>query len=219
MKSLLFTFILFTSFFCCAQNRKQERMMKKAVQEKAEALQQQELKLQLLKDSADKGFPSSMYNLGMLFFEGNKVPKSYDSAVKYINRAENLGYVASMMKFGEWNQYGVPDWAGSNVQRPNYTMAQIWYKKAADLGYQPAIDKVNGYREAGDNPLAKGEEAYKNYDYKQALKYWQLASDYYNDRVAMYKISHLYHDKKLVPPEDEWSWLVKSGEHGYQEAM
>ena len=81
---------------------------------------------------AKQGEAYAQYNLGLIYFKGEGVPKNDTEAVKWFRKAADQGHATA-----QFNQ-GLMYASGIGGVPENDTEAVKWYRKAADQGFAPA---------------------------------------------------------------------------------
>jgi len=120
-------------------------------------------------------------------------------------KAANLGDAQSMYELG-WIYFGSHDIPGRHLQ--NYAKAAMWFQRAADLDYAPAITQL-GVMYGSD-----GSEGVPEDDVKAAQLYLKAA--HMGDAYAMNHLGYVYSHGKGVPKDmDEavfwWKKAVAAG--------
>lgn len=144
--------------------------------------------------AADLGNANAMYNIGLLYHEGNGVVKNPAEAEKWYKKAADRGNVSAMKYFG-WYYYG---YGGSR----NPAEALKWFKKAANHGDAVAMNTiglmyVNGYGVARD--------------YVEAIKWFKKAADL-GYAQSMRNLAHFI-ERGLGVPKNEFEaarWREKA---------
>jgi uncharacterized protein len=83
--------------------------------------------LQIIRPLADQGDANSQYNLGIMYQDGQGVPRDYDEAVKWFRLAADQGYANAQYDLGIMYR------DGQGVPR-DYAEAVKWFRLAADQG-------------------------------------------------------------------------------------
>lgn len=89
----------------------------------------------ILKRLSDQGNPVAMFELGLLYQNGQGVSGSSQKALESFKTAANSGYAPAMYQLGLIYHLGI------GVKK-NTTLAREWYRKAEALNFQPAIGRV-----------------------------------------------------------------------------
>lgn len=87
--------------------------------------------IKLLTDLANGGYSRAQKLLGDLCRDGTRMPKNYEKAGQWYQKAADLGNVVSQTMIGVLYENG------QGVEQ-NYQTAKEWYQKAAAQGYEPA---------------------------------------------------------------------------------
>jgi TPR repeat protein len=74
--------------------------------------------------AADRGYPSSEYGVGMLYYYGQGVPQDYSTAARWYRKAADHGSAAAQADLG------LMYYLGQGVTQ-NYDEARSWYQQAA----------------------------------------------------------------------------------------
>lgn len=83
--------------------------------------------LALLQPLANKGYPEAQYNLGIMYEQGEGVPKDYHAALHWYHQASSRGYGDASFQIGRMYVWG------RGVSR-DAVKADKWYMKAANQG-------------------------------------------------------------------------------------
>jgi hypothetical protein len=131
--------------------------------------------LATLHHRAEAGDSSAMVELGMNYAYGRGVPKDYQKAVIWLQKASDAGDAAGMNNMGVMyaNGYGVPK---------DCQQAAAWYHKAAEAGYSLAMANLGSMYENG-----KGVPR----DSQQALSWYRKAAQE-GSTSAMYDLGVMY---------------------------
>src|ERR1017187_1652097 len=81
--------------------------------------------LQLLRDSAEKGYVPAIRQLGLLYEGGKYVPRDYTQALYWFNKAADKGDSEAELQLGGCYHYGL----GTNR---DYSTSAKWYRRSAD---------------------------------------------------------------------------------------
>ncbi|MGH7181803.1 MAG: trypsin-like peptidase domain-containing protein, partial [Nitrospiraceae bacterium] len=133
-----------------------------------------------LEKLADSGDADAQVNLGVLYANGQGVPKDYAQASQWWEKAAAQGYPPAQVNLG-WLYYHIQD----------YVRARQWWRKAAAHGYAPA--------QFGLGQLyANGQGVPK--DYAQASQWWEKAAAQ-GYPPAQVNLGVLYRDGQGVPQD------------------
>ena len=134
------------------------------------------------KIEAEKGNAPAQSNLGLMYADGQGVPKDEVEAVKWFRKAADQGYAYAQSNLGVMYEHG------RGVVK-NEVEAVKWYRKAADQGY--ALAQFNlGLMYANGRGVPKDEaEAYK----------WWLLAGAQGDEDAKKNISII--EGKITPAQ------------------
>ena len=83
--------------------------------------------------SANQGYATAQYNLGVMYRDGQGVRQDYQQAFNWYQKSANQGYAAAQ------NNLGVMYDEGQGV-RQNKVTAKEWFGKACDNGEQKGCD-------------------------------------------------------------------------------
>ena len=111
----------------------------------------------LYRKAADQGLPGAEYNLGVMFDNGNGVPRDSEEALRWYNKAAEQGY--SLAQYNLGNLY----LNGNGVARDGVE-ALKWLHKAADQGFVPAQYNIGLIYDDGLGVPKNGAEALKWYE-------------------------------------------------------
>jgi TPR repeat protein len=111
-------------------------------------------------EKAEKGNASAQFNLALLYYIGEGVPKNDVEAVKWYRHAADQGYSRAQNDLGFMYAYGV------GVPK-NDAEAVKWYRRAADQGNADAQDKLGFHYYMGIGVPAS---------YFNAYFWWNLAA-------------------------------------------
>ena len=81
----------------------------------------------LFKDAAEKGDPEGEHNLGVMYYDGNGIPKNREEAAAWFRKAAEKGHACSQYNLANMLVSG-EDVAGDVPE------ARKWYALAADAG-------------------------------------------------------------------------------------
>lgn len=125
--------------------------------------------------------PRAMSYLGYMYLNGLGVPRNYQQAMYWYQKAAALGNTGVMNNIGNLYHYGegIPQ---------NYKEAMLWYKKAALHGDTYGMNGIGSLYENGQGVTR---------DYQQAMKWYQKAAAQGN-AYAMDNIGFFYEDGKGV---------------------
>lgn len=143
-------------------------------------------------------------SLGLMYLEGDNLPKDNDKAVLWLTRAASAGSLDAMESLGNfyYSNYG---------EAPDYNKALQWYLEPAQHGSAFAQNRI-GYI------YGKGLGAKQ--DYKKALSWYMKAAEQ-GDPVSQYNVGIYYESglgvKKDIP--SAVTWYTKSAEQGYASAQ
>jgi hypothetical protein len=116
--------------------------------------------LKLWRPLAEQGIAAAQYDLGLIYHNGQGVPRDYAEAMSWYRKAAEQGYADGQFEVGSLyaNGRGVPQ---------DYTEAMKWYRLAAERG------NVNAQYNLG-SLYEQGEVVPRNYS--EAAKWYLLAA-------------------------------------------
>lgn len=95
--------------------------------------------VELYRKAADEGSLRGMKMLANCYLEGIGVEKDSKQVIALLEKAASMGDAPSMYYLGQLYEEGEDDFPKDKKK------AKEWYKKAADLGYQPAKDALSHF--------------------------------------------------------------------------
>ena len=108
----------------------------------------------LYESAAAGGVPYAMFNLGIMYFDGKGVDRSYVLAMKWHKQAAEKGYAQAQYAMGTMYEQG------QGVKK-DIVEAVKWYTMAADQGIGPAQSNLGViYTTGGVNLPADPQKAY-----------------------------------------------------------
>lgn len=115
-------------------------------QKGAEAYQAKKFKeaLDWMKKAADKGVVEAMFNLGVLYYQGEGAAKNDTTARNWYQKAADKGHPTAMYNLGYMYEKGISVAASSSK-------ALDWYKKAKDGGHPKAAEAMERIKKADDD--------------------------------------------------------------------
>jgi TPR repeat protein len=105
---------------------------------------------------AEQGDAKAQTNLGVMYYNGDGVPKSYADALKWYTKAAAQGYARAQTSLGWMYE------RGEGVPR-SYEEARKWYAKAAEQGEVNAQTNLGGMYSLGEGVQQNSAEAVKWY--------------------------------------------------------
>jgi TPR repeat protein len=156
--------------------------------------------LQLLRESAEKGYVPAMLNLGYLYERGEYVTTNYDEAFHWFTLAAEKGNSEGELQLGGCYHYGF----GTVNDLP---MTAKWYRRSAEHTNYVAMKSL-GYL------LMNGYGV--NKDLKEANYWFTRAANEGGNRRAMYNLGVIC-DLKFPDTNsmvESFRWLKKSGDLG-----
>ncbi|NBO38302.1 hypothetical protein EBU99_06940 [bacterium] len=98
-----------------------------------------------LQTRADAGDPKAAYQLGMRYFMGDQIARNRPLAKQYLTRAADGGDLRAMNMLGLMSD---PLWSDDATAKDLPT-AVSWYRRAAMLGYEPAMSNLSELKKRG----------------------------------------------------------------------
>jgi len=102
---------------------------------------------------AERGDAKSQNSLGVIYHDGEEVPKDYAEAAKWFHKSAEQGVAIAQ------NNLGVMYYKGEGVPK-DYTEAVKWYRKAAEQGFPMAQNNLGWMYYKGDGVPLNYVEAY-----------------------------------------------------------
>ncbi|MFO0878199.1 MAG: serine/threonine-protein kinase [Gemmataceae bacterium] len=152
---------------------------------------------------AHAGAVIAMYNMGVMYRDGDKIPRNYPRAIEWFQRAADQNYVEAMNNLGLMycNGQGVP---------VNYARARQLFRQAADSGHILAMRNLGlMYRDGEGGPI----------DYRQAIEWFRKAADG-GESGSMFNLGLMYNTGQGVPVDhgQAFQWYRKAADLGYPDA-
>lgn len=85
--------------------------------------------------AAKGGHAPSMYNLGVLYCNGQGVEQDVETALDWFLKAAEQDFPDALFQLGRFNEYGI-------VVEQNLPDAYLFYERAASLGYEQANERM-----------------------------------------------------------------------------
>ena len=160
------------------------------------------------KAKAEAGDPEAQVNLGVMYLDGDVVPRDVQQAIYWFNKAD-LGDPVRQYMIGEILSETYHGSLG-------YQLADRWYKKAADQGhadaqYRTGVRYHNG-RLGGTKIVGK--------NYLAAAQYFVKAADQGHAK-AQYMLGEMYYKGEGVPKalDKALEWFRKAADQGHFNAQ
>lgn len=131
------------------------------------------LALDTIRTLAENGHTSAMYNLGVIYYQGNDVDTNYAEAVKWFEMAAEKNDMDAIMALALIYSEG-----GFGVTQ-DYAKVVEYYKKAAEMGNPIAQYNLGTYHEAGMHGMMQ--------DFKEAMN-WYIRAAENGDEDALKKL-------------------------------
>ena len=175
------------------------------------------------KKRAEAGDASAQYNLGVMYRNGNGVPKDDAEAVKWYRKAADQGHADSQLSLGD--NYA----AGHGVPKDD-AEAVKWYRKAADQGNAAAQYNLGFIYEKGFflttgqdveeilRLIEKGGSFPK--DYAEAVKWYRKAADQ-GSAIAQNNLGEMYYNGAGVSQDyaEALRLFLKAADRGIPSAL
>jgi len=138
----------------------------------------------LIKPLAEKGLPEAQFNLGLLYDNGQGVPRNYAEALTWYRKAAEQGNGKGQYSLGMmyYNGQGVPK---------DYSEAMKWYRKAAEQGFAEAQYNLG-------NLCYRGQGVPQ--DYAEAVTWYSKAAEQGNAK-GQYSLGMMYYRGRGVPKD------------------
>ncbi len=185
--------------------------------------------------SAGQGDPNAQFKVGDIYYRGQGIPKDYQEAIKWYQKAAENGNVEAQYILA-WMYY-----KGKDVPQ-DYNQAVKWFLEAAEEGNTLAQFHLAGMYEVGRGVPQNKQQAVMWYqkaakqgyseaqyccglmyfygngvskDYQQAIKWFVKASEQGNFS-ALFKLGEIYEEGKAVPQDYQKAvkWFLKAAEEG-----
>jgi TPR repeat protein len=153
---------------------------------------------------ADRGDAISMFNLGLLYADGQGVTQDYVRAREWYEKAAEKGFPRAMGNLGLLYQNGL------GVAQ-DYAKAREWYEKAAAKGDANAMFSLGGLYESGAGVAQ---------DYAKAREWYEKGADK-GEAEAMTNLGVLYEKGYGVTQDHAKAreWFERAADKGEAEAM
>ncbi len=185
--------------------------------------------------SAEQGDPNAQFKVGEMYYHGQSIPKDYQKAIKWYQKAGENGNVEAQYILA-WMCY-----KGKDAPQ-DYNQAAKWFLKAAEEGNTLAQFHLAGMYEVGRGVPQNKQQAVMWYqkaakqgyseaqyccglmyfhgvgvskDYQQAIKWFVKASEQGNF-PALFILGEIYEEGKAVPQNYQQAvkWFLKAAEEG-----
>jgi|GEM_PF-1266698 len=156
------------------------------------------------KPLAEAGGPSAQYYLGLVYFNGQGVPKNLSKAMEWFRLAAEQGILDAQTQIGFAYRNGL------GVTQDNQEAAK-WYFMAAEQGFAPAQFNLGIMYRNGWGVTQ---------DYKKAVKWYLLAAEQ-GHANAQYNLGFAYrHGRGIAQDlEEAVRWYQMAGEQGFADAQ
>ena len=194
----------------------------------------------MFKAVAEQGRALAQFNLGLIYSQGQGIPRDYQEALKWFRKAAEQGLAEAQSNLGWMYRHGF------GVSR-DFKEALKWYRLAAEQGQVEAqfnlgwmyrhgfgvspnyIKAVKWYRLAAEQGLAKAQLSlgvmYDDglgvpQDYKEALKWYQLAANQ-GLAKAQFNLGWILLNGRGVSQDyvQAHMWFNLAGVEGYKDAV
>ena len=163
--------------------------------------------------AAGSGDSDAMYNIGVLYDNGQGVQRDFSEALKWYQKAAEADYVPAM------NKLGIIYNDGLGVQK-NYLKAIEWLQKAVDKGDRDAKLRLGIVFENIGKQYDRGIEVQQNFS--EAVKWYQKAAEI-GLTDAMFNLGQLYYsgqgDYEQKDFDKSNEWFLKAANNGDPEAL
>ncbi len=150
--------------------------------------------------SAELGSKDAMFNLGVIFFNGENVEENPKEAFKWFELAGFLGHIEAMYNLGIMYEYG------EGVEQDPFKAIE-WYEKSANEGYRDAMFNLGAIYAKGELMDKEPEKAFEWYEKAGNLE----------DVDAIYNVAVAYEKgegvKKDLKKAIEWYEKACAYEH------
>ncbi len=154
--------------------------------------------------SAEQGYATAQFNLGLCYYNGQCVSQDYNEAVKWYRKAAEQGHARAQYSLGYC-------YAKGQGVAQDYYEAVKWYRKAAEQGYDSAQNNLGVCYENGQGVSKDINEAVKWYR-KAAEQGYADAQDNLGDRYYWgIGVSKDYNEAV--------KWYRKAAEQGHADAQ
>ena len=154
-----------------------------------------------LRQKGEQGNAEAQFELGFLYFSGNKVVQNFAEAVKWWQKAADQGVAQAQLDLGVMYQNGI------GVAR-DVAQAVQWYRKAADQGHPTAQSNL-GFMYQNGQGVAR--------DLGRAIRWWQMAAEQDNT-TSQFNLSVAYHNGQGVMRDDvesyKWAQIAMTHSSG-----
>src|ERR1035441_4170661 len=190
--------------------------------------------------SAEQGDAKAQYDLGHMYYYGQRVPQDYAEAARWYRKAADQANAKAQYGLGYMYHHGqgVPQ---------DYAEAFGWYSKAADQGYAKAqnnlgflyydgigvhqdySEAMRWYSRAADQGDAMGQDGLGlmyyhglgvSQDYAEAARWYRKAADQ-DYAKAQYDLGTMYYDGHGLPQDraEADRWFHKAADRGDEYAQ
>ena len=165
----------------------------------------QKADLAATKAKAEAGDPEAQVNLGVMYLDGDVVPRDVQQARYWFNKAAQGDPV---------RQYMIGEILSKTYR--DYRLAHRWYEKAADQGHADAQYRTgvryHGGQVAGTKIVGK--------NYLKAAQYFVKAADQGHAK-AQYMLGEMYYKGEGVPKalDKALEWFRKAADQGHFNAQ
>ena len=160
---------------------------------------------------ADQEDAEVQFNLGVMYYDGEGVPRNYHQAFTWLKKAADQGHAGAQYKLGlmycEGTAIGVSGKFWDTTQ--DLQQATMWFKKAADQGHAEAQYRLGKayYEFHGASGVPKND--------LQAALWYRRAADQ-GHVGAQTSLGVLYYNGEGVPQDYDQAalWLQKAADQG-----
>jgi YVTN family beta-propeller protein len=153
-----------------------------------------------LRGQAEKGYAAAQYKLGLLYAEGQGVPKDDAEALRWFRKAADQGNRGAQCFLGNW--YAI----GQGVPQ-DYAEALRWLLRSAEQGYSSAQFILGDMYDRG-----RGVPQ----DQVEAARWFRKAAEQ-GDAPSQINLGHMYQQGRGVPqdPSEAVRWYRRAAEQGF----
>jgi TPR repeat protein len=187
--------------------------------------------VQMFARAAGKGHRDAQYNLGVLYFYGERLEQDYGEAFKWFEKAARAGHASAQYNLALLYSNG------AGVARDE-EQAMYWMRQAAAQGHQKAIDDIQAYTGSAPStpaqsaPPAQTQEAqafqlnqdayaaFKAGNHTRAFELFTRAAEM-GQPVSQYNLAALYENGIGTAPNNQQAiyWYRASAAQGHSEAQ
>ena len=217
-------------------------------EEMAEKLHERSVKLNSLREAAERGDAEAQFRLGDIYYEGKEVSQDHSEALKWFRKAAEQGH-AGALSHELYQKAILPEAAEQGDAEAQFRLGSIyyqgrgvpldhsealkWLRKAAEQGHAGALSHelyqkvvLREAAERGDieAQFRLGSIYYQgrgvSLDYSEALKWLRKAAER-GHADAQFRLGIIYYQDRGVPLDysEALKWLRKAAEQGHVDAL